>query len=268
MENTTNMRSGPRRARVLAITSGKGGVGKTSVCVNLAVAMARTGLRIVVVDVDLGLANTHILMGMKPQRTLSDYLEGRAHLPEIVQHHSSGAKFISGGSGIQEMANLDEGGRSRIVRAIQDLQPFCDVILLDTGAGASRSVTDFVALADHALVVTTSNFAAIADAYGIIKIMVQDGFNNPMHVIVNRARSPEEADQVFAKLNSCTQRFLNRDLNWLGLIPEDQSVESAVIRRSPYIDEFPDSVSTKYLMRLVRAMEPLAQAEASTATAR
>ena len=121
MDNLRAMTGGSKRAKILAITSGKGGVGKTSVCVNLAVAMARKGMRVVVVDVDLGLSNTHILVGLKPERTLCDYLEGRAHLAEIVQHHASGAKFLSGGSGIQEMANLDDGGRARIVRAIQDL---------------------------------------------------------------------------------------------------------------------------------------------------
>lgn len=257
---------GRTRAVVLAITSGKGGVGKTSLCVNLATALARTGRRTVVVDADLGLSNTHILAGLKPEKTLCDYLENRASLPEVIQHSASGVKFISGGSGIKEMANLDERGRDRIRDAVRDLRPYCDVILLDTGAGVSRAVTDFVALSDHTLVVTTANFAAIADAYGIIKVMVQDGYTNPMHLIVNRVRSPEEADQVWQKLKGCSERFLKHELNWLGLLPEDQNVEGAVVKRSPFCDAFPDTVASKYLKRIVAGLERYLPPVPSTAT--
>ncbi|MEZ5964385.1 MAG: MinD/ParA family protein [Planctomycetota bacterium] len=246
---------GRTKAVVLAVTSGKGGVGKTSLCVNLATALARTGRRTVVVDADLGLANTHILAGLKPDKTLCDYLENRASLPEVIQHGANGVKFISGGSGIKEMANLDEQGRERIRTAIRDLRPYCDIILLDTGAGVSRAVTDFVALSDHTLVVTTSNFAAIADAYGIIKVMVQEGYQNPMHLVVNRVRSPEEADQVWQKLKGCSERFLKHELNWLGLLPEDQNVEGAVVKRAPFCEAFPETVASKYLARIIAALE-------------
>jgi len=245
------------RATVFAVTSGKGGVGKTSLSVNLACEFSRRGYRTLIVDTDLGLANAHILAGIKPTRTLSDYIEGRAKLAEIIEEGPAKVKFISGGSGVKEMANLEGGGRKQILDAVEELRPFCDVIVLDTGAGVSKGVTDFVSMADHTIVVTTSNFAAIADAYGIIKVVVQDGYKNPMHCVVNRVRSPEEAEQVYLKLKGCTERFLGFDLNWLGLVPEDTAVETAVVERKPFCEAYPDSVVARYVRRAVASLERL-----------
>ncbi len=252
-------------AKIFAVTSGKGGVGKTSVAVSLAAEFASRGYRTIVVDADLGLANAHILAGLKPTKTLSDYLDGTAELAEIVVPGPAGVKFISGGSGVREMANLDAEDRQRILKAVQELRPYCDLILLDTAAGISHSVTDFVSISDHTILVTTSNFAAIADAYGIIKVMVQDGYQNAMHLIINRVRSPEEAEQVFKKLKGCTDRFLSFALNWLGLLPEDSCVEGAVLKRTPFCEAFPGSVATRYLKKLATALErylPVAQSKA------
>ena len=242
-------------AKIIAITSGKGGVGKTSLSVNLACELSRRGHRTIVVDTDLGLANAHILAGIKPKMTLSDYIEGKAELAEIIEDGPCQVKFISGGSGVQEMANLDDNGRARICVAIEELQPFCDIILLDTGAGVSKGVTDFITMAEQTILVTTSNFASIADAYGIVKVIVQDGYDRPIHAVVNRVRSPEEAEQVFLKLKGCTDRFLSFDLNWLGLLPEDSSVEGAVLKRTPFSEIFPGSVAARYLAKLVTALE-------------
>jgi flagellar biosynthesis protein FlhG len=244
-----------KKATIIAITSGKGGVGKTSLSVNLACEFSRRGYRTIVVDTDLGLANAHILAGIKPAKTLSDYISGTATLAEIIENGPCKVKFISGGSGVKEMANLDDNGRARICVAVEEMMEFCDVILLDTGAGVSKGVTDFVSIADHTILVTTSNFAAIADAYGIVKVVVQDGYTKPIHCVVNRVRSPEEAEQVFLKLKGCTERFLGFDLNWLGLMPEDSSVEGAVLKRAPFSEVFPNSVAARYLAKLVSNLE-------------
>lgn len=253
-KDASSARSG-NSAVVFAVTSGKGGVGKTSVSVNVACEFARRGFRTILVDTDLGLANAHILAGMKPEKTLSDYLSNEATLAQIVVDGPLGVKFISGGSGLKDMADLDDTGRARILQTISELKAFCDVIILDTGAGISRAVTDFVSISDHTIVVTTSNFAAIADAYGIIKVMVQEGYRSAMHLMVNRVRSPEEAEQVYKKLKGCTERFLSFDLNWLGLLPEDHSVEGAVLKRTPFCEAFPGSVATRYLKKIVTALE-------------
>ncbi len=255
MVDSNETTSGGNKASVFAITSGKGGVGKTSLAVNMAVEFSRRGYRTVLIDTDLGLANTHILAGIKPSRTLSDYVDGKATLPEIIENGPARVKFISGGSGVKEMANLDDSGRQRILQAVEELRPHCDVVLLDTGAGVANNVTDFVMLAEHTVLVTTSNFAAIADAYGIVKVLVQDGYRGTMHCVVNRVRSPEEAEQVFAKLRGCSERFLNFPLNWLGLMPEDTSVESAVTKRTPFCESFPNSVATRYVAKLVSGLE-------------
>lgn len=255
LESSDKGNSGASKATIFAVTSGKGGVGKTSVSVNIAVEFSRRGYRTILVDTDLGLANAHILAGIKPARTLSDYIEGRSDLPSIIETGPGKVKFISGGSGVKEMANLDDAGRRRILAAIEDLRGYCDLIILDTGAGVSKGVTDFVSVSDHTIVVTTSNFAAIADAYGIVKVMVQDGYRSAMHCVVNRVRSPEEAEQVFLKLKGCTERFLGFDLNWLGLLPEDNSVEGAVLKRQPFCEAFPNSVAARYLTKLVTALE-------------
>ncbi len=255
---TEKARNGSNDARegatVIAVTSGKCGVGKTSLSVNLACEFSRRGYRTTLVDADLGLANAHILAGMRPGKTLCDYVEGNAELSDILEEGPARVRFIAGGSGVKGMANLDEQGRRKALNAILELRPHCDVILVDTGAGVGNGVTDFVLAADHTVVVTTSNFAAIADAYGIIKVVVQDGYRNPIHCVVNRVRSPEEAEQVFAKIKGCTERFLNFDLNWLGLLPEDTSVESAVMKRLPFSEAFPSSVASKYLAKLVTSL--------------
>ena len=116
-------------------------------------------------------------------------------------------------------------------------------------------MTDFVSISDHTIVVTTSNFAAIADAYGIIKVVVQDGYKKALHLMINRVRSPEEGEQVYKKLKGCTERFLSFELNWLGLLPEDNSVEGAVLKRQPFCEAFPASVVTRYLKKLATALE-------------
>jgi flagellar biosynthesis protein FlhG len=128
------------------------------------------------------------------------------------------------------------------------------VIIVDTGAGVAKSVTDFVSIADHTIVVTTSNFAAIADAYGIVKVVVQDGYKRPIHCVVNRVRSPEEAEQVFMKLKGCADRFLGFELNWLGLLPEDNVVEGAVLKRAPFSEAFPGSAASRYLAKIVTSL--------------
>jgi flagellar biosynthesis protein FlhG len=255
VEQPNTLKKSAERAKIFAVTSGKGGVGKTSLSVNLACEFSRRGYRTIIIDADLGLANAHILAGIKPEKTLSDYISGNAELADIIVDGPCQVKFISGGSGVKDMANLDDNGRSQICVAVEDLAKFCDIIILDTGAGISKGVTDFVHLADQAVLVTTSNFAAIADAYGIVKVIVQDGFEKPIHTVVNRVRSPREAEQIFHQLKSCTERFLGFDLNWLGLLPEDSSVEGAVLKRAPFSEVFPGSAATRYLAKLVSGLE-------------
>ncbi len=251
-------------AQVLVVTSGKGGVGKTSVSVNLTTELASRGLRMMLVDADLGLANAHILLGTTPTQTLSEYLDGRADLNSILTPGPFGMKLISGGQGIQEMANLDETGRKQILNAIQDLRPYCDIVLIDTGAGVSRTVTDFFTIADHAIVVTNANFAAVANAYGVMKVIHQEGYSCPTHLVVNRAKSSEEAKQVYLKLKGCTQKFLESQVEWLGLVPEDAHVNQSVQKRTPFTQAFPNSIASEYVKKLADGVEVLLGRKAKT----
>ena len=164
VEQSNEPQASSKRATIFAVTSGKGGVGKTSLSVNVACEFSRRGYRTIIIDTDLGLANAHILAGIKPEKTLSDYIAGNAELADIIVDGPCQVKFISGGSGVKDMANLDDNGRAQICVAIEELTQFCDIILLDTGAGVSKGVTDFVCMSDQAVLVTTSNFAAIADS--------------------------------------------------------------------------------------------------------
>ena len=256
----------PPRATVFAVTSGKGGVGKTSIAVNLACEFSRRGLRTVLLDADLGLANAHILAGMRPTKTLCDYIDGTATLADIAEHGPAHVKFIAGGSGVQAMADIDAEKRQRLVGAVEDLRPFCDVVIVDTGAGVSSNVIDFLGAADHVILVTTSNFAAIADAYGIVKVSVQNGHKQPIHCVINRVRTPEEGEQVFAKLLACTKQLLGFDLNWLGVVPEDGCVEGAILKRAPFTEAYPGSVAARYLTKLVTAL--ISKVQKTTQTAR
>jgi len=244
-------------ARIIAVTSGKGGVGKTSFAVNLGTALAARERRVLLLDADLGLANAHILCGSRPEKTLSDYVEGRAEIAEIIAAGPGGLKMISGGSGVAEMANLGEAGREKIVQAVLGLDPWCDAIIVDTAAGISRSVTDFVRIADEAVVVCTPNFAAIADAYGIMKVVASEGFRGRMHLVVNRVLSMEEAEGVYKKLQGCTTRFLNLRIELLGYLPEDPVVNRAVQRRTPFLLAFPDAVASRYMGQLAEKLETL-----------
>jgi flagellar biosynthesis protein FlhG len=240
---------------ILVVTSGKGGVGKTSLSVSLAAELAARGKRVILCDADLGLANAHILLGVKPTMSLTQYVEEQAQLDQLMSDSAVGVKLISGGQGVEKMANLDAAGRRLVTDAIRDLRSYCDVLLIDTGAGISRMVTDFVALADLALIVTNANFAAVANAYGMIKVMVQSGHKAPMHVIVNRAHSTEEARQVFSKLNECAEQFLGVSVTWLGLVPEDPRVMQAVHRRAPFAILHPETVASQYLRQNVNRIE-------------
>jgi len=242
-------------AKIISVTSGKGGVGKTAFGVNLGTSLASKGHRVLFIDADLGLANAHILCGTKPAKTLSQYIEGRADIADIVLDGPGGMKLISGGSGVAEMANLDDKGRQKILQAVDSLRPWCDVIIIDTAAGISCSVTDFVKMSDEAVVVCTPNFAAIADAYGIMKVVTADGYAGKVRLVVNRVLAPEEASAVYKKLQGCTGRFLSLDLALLGYLPEDPSVNRAVQKRQPFLVAFPEAVVSKYMRQLAETVE-------------
>ena len=235
-------------SRIIAVSSGKGGVGKTNFTVNLAIYLQQQNKRVVVLDTDFGLANVEILFGVFPKYNLSDVLTNEKTITEILSDGPQGIKFVSAGSGIKEMANIEEKQVERLVNCITVLDSMFDVILIDTGAGASNAVVNFIKAATEAIIVTTPEPTAVTDAYSLIKTMCADrkegetDWNGPeLKLILNRVESHKEGDEIFEKLSRVTTRFLNVNLSYLGSLPDDSDLIKAVKKQQPVAVAFPNS---------------------------
>lgn len=225
------------RARVIAVASGKGGVGKTNIVVNLGLILARQGRRTLVFDADLGLANVDILMGLVPGHTITEVITGRRNLSEVVVSGPGGLLLIPGASGIQELADLDPATRNRLIGELEALAREVDVILVDSGAGISQAVFSFAAAAGEAIVVATPEPTSITDAYGLIKGLQR--LRVRVNLLVNRAISYTEGRQTAQRLQGACRRFLQLELPLLGIIPEDSHVGEAVRRQQPFCELYP-----------------------------
>jgi len=233
-------------SRVIAVTSGKGGVGKTNITVNLAIALARMGQRVLIFDADLGLANVDTVAGVEPVYTLQHALSNVCTLEEAVCDGPGGIKLISGGSGVLELVNLNEQRRRRIVRDLAKLEHLADWIFLDTGAGISRNVLSFVQAAAEVQVVTTPEPTAVCDAYATIKVACQRNSEVSFKLLVNMAASEREGMDVARNMAAVASEFLNTTVETLGIIPQDPALPRAVRLRRPVLLEAPKSpVSTR-----------------------
>jgi flagellar biosynthesis protein FlhG len=234
-----------RHARVIAVTSGKGGVGKTVVTVNLAITLAQMGQRVAIFDADLGLANVHILMGIKPRFNVRHMIEDNYKLEDIVTEGPEGIKVISGGQGVREMANLSAEQRRGILREIDRLEREVDVLIVDTGAGISENVLRFAAYADEVMVVTTPNIAAAADGYSIIKIILEMEPNSKIGLVANMAKNMYHSKNIFNRINSATRKYLRYPLGDLGYIVFDKHIEAASQSRRPMQLQYPNCEAAK-----------------------
>ncbi len=219
-------------ARVITITSGKGGVGKSNMAVNLAVQFTRRGKRVIIFDADFGLANVEVMFGTLPKYNLSDVIYGNMSISEIITEGPEGIGFISGGSGIVGLNDLTHDQLDGLVDKLSQLNTLADVLLIDTGAGVSESVMDFVLASPEVLLVSTPEPSSLTDSYSLIKAL----YKNPrfmkettnIYLVANRVTSEEEAKAVYEKLSSVVSRFLNGSLSYLGNVPMDASLERAV----------------------------------------
>lgn len=232
-----------RKARAIAITSGKGGVGKTSLTVNLAVCLSRLGLRIGILDGDLGLANVDLVLGITPEYNLSHVLYGEKRLDEIATVGPWGISVYAGGSGVSELANLSQWRLQRFVQSVSALDHELDVMLIDTGAGISRNVMSFLLACDEVIVVTTPELTAITDAYGVIKLLVTENPAAVVRLVVNMAKNEAEAEKVLQSLQAVLRQFLssNLTLQLLGHIPHDAAVSRAIQEQNPLVLAYPSS---------------------------
>ncbi len=242
---------GSNYARVIAITSGKGGVGKTSVVVNLAITIAQTGRKVAIFDADLGLANVHILMGVKPRFNLVHLIQNDFPLEEIITRGPLGIQIISGGQGIRELANLTDEQRRVLLRQLDKLEQEVDVLLVDTGAGISENVLRFATFADEVIAVTTPNIAANADCFSIIKILLEMEPNSKIGLITNMVSDRYEAKNVFNKIQAATRKVLNYELNDLGYLVNSEQMRVATEQRVPVVFAYPHAEITRNFRNIV-----------------
>ncbi|MDW7651475.1 MAG: MinD/ParA family protein [Bacillota bacterium] len=225
--------------RVITVTSGKGGVGKTNLVVNLAIALSRMGKKVAVMDADLGLANVDIILGLLPLYNLGDVVRGTKTLDEIIVRGPEGMKIIPGGSGLAELADLVPEQRNRLLDSMMGLENMADILLIDTGAGLSRSVLSFVSAADEVVVITTPEPTAITDAYGIIKVVAKYKIHQQVKLVVNQVRDCREGENIAERFAEVSRKFLHVDVNFLGQICSDLQVVHAVKQQQPFITLYP-----------------------------
>lgn len=253
-----------QRARVLAVTSGKGGVGKTSTSVNLAITLAQYGGRVVLLDADLGLANVEVLMGLTSIYNLEHVIDGQKRLTEILVKAPGGIELIPGSSGLSQMADLSSTGRQRLLDGVEELQAETDFIIIDTMAGISHNAVSFAAAADEVLLVTTPEPSAIVDAYAMLKTLHNARRDAVIRLIVNMVGSQPQAKAVATKLANVSQQYLGRNLSYLGCLPRDPHVSQAVMQSRPFTLLYPNAPVTKYLQVLAsRLMHQEVSAEPS-----
>lgn len=221
--------------RVVTVASGKGGVGKTSVVVNLAIALSRAGKRVMVLDADLGMANVDIMLGIIPRYTLYDVFRGRKTLREIILNGPEKISVIPGGSGIHELANIGLSERDFLISQLKDFAKEVDFLLIDSGAGVSRNVLGFISAADDVIVVVTPEPTSITDAYGVIKILSKFKLHEKAYIVINRASDVKEARDTVRKLENVVNRFLDIRLNCLGFISDDSTVGKSVKEQKPFM---------------------------------
>lgn len=229
----------PAGAMIIAITSGKGGVGKTNIATNLSLCMAAENQRVILMDADLGLGNLDVLMNLNSRYNLSHVVAGQRTLEEITQIGPCGVEVVCGGSGIESLANLGTFQRQRLIDELDRMQERSDVIIIDTGAGIHSSVMGFCLAADHTLVVTTPEPTAMTDAYAMIKVLASNNYAGRISLLVNMALSLAEGKKVYRQIADVAGRFLNVPVYEAGVLCRDENLPQAVRRREPVVSAFP-----------------------------
>ncbi|QCX32335.1 MinD/ParA family protein [Caloramator sp. E03] len=224
--------------KVIAISSGKGGVGKTNVAINLGIALSKRGLKVTILDADFGMANVDILFGIKTKYTIYDILYNNKTIDDVYALTDEGVKIIPGGSGISGLFELNDEKRKIIVNEFSKIQD-TDILIIDMGAGLSKTSLTLLEFADEIIVVTNPEPSALTDAYSLIKILINEGIKSNIGIIVNRTRNIIEGRDTFDKLFKTVKAFLGREVKYLGYIVEDSKVRLAVKEQRPFISLYP-----------------------------
>lgn len=247
-------------ARVLTVTSGKGGVGKSSISINLAIWLARAGKRVVIFDADFGLANIEVMLGIRPQYNLADLMFRGKELKDIITPGPENVNFISGGSGIQELARMNRDQVLYLTRKLVELDELADYIIIDTGAGIADNVLEFVAASEEVLLVATPEPTSITDAYALLKALNRKADfsqrNTAIKMIANRVKNPEDGKNLYENMNTVVGKFLNLSLQYMGAVPQDDQISRAVMKQKPISLINPSAPSAQAIQQLANQLLP------------
>lgn len=225
--------------KVITVSSGKGGVGKTSFVVNLATSFASRGLNVCILDADFGMANVDIMFGCLSKYSIYDVLTDNKKLSEVIVKTEDGVNIIPGGSGLKKIFNIDDESKNKLFESLDELSNI-DILIIDTGAGASDNVLKFIEIADEVIIITNSEPTALTDAYSLIKIISLNEINQNISIVINRVKNKNEAEETFNKINYTVRNFLGKNLNFLGYLIEDNRVGQAIKKQIPYFREYPN----------------------------
>ncbi len=247
-----------KSVRTITIASGKGGVGKTNVVANLAIALRKMGKEVLILDADLGLSNVDILLQLAPRYNIQHVIRGEKRLRDVIVEGPHGIKVLPASSGVQELTHLDAFQRMRLLEEFEEYDGDIDILLIDTSAGISENVAFFCIASREIVIVTSPEPTALTDAYALIKVLFTRYQEKDFRVLVNSARNSADAKEVYRKLAVAADRFLNVSLDYLGYLPYDKSVHEAVRAQKPFVDMFPGGPASLALGELAsRFTEPV-----------
>ncbi|MBK7171113.1 MAG: MinD/ParA family protein [Gammaproteobacteria bacterium] len=253
--NSEQQRPQPTRARVIAITSGKGGVGKTNITTNLAISLARQGKRVCIFDADTGLANINILLGLTPQHTLEDFLEGSLPLEDILMEGPRGVRIVPGASGIAEYADLDRHRQQTLLNGLRRIEDQFDYLLIDTAAGISDAVIQFVLATELAILVVSPDPTSLTDSFALTRVLKRNEYAGRIEVLVNMAESQDAAQRVYQRFSQAVSKYLQLDLKWFGYVSADRAVVSAIRLQHPVVLMQPDAPASQCFERLASHLQ-------------
>lgn len=246
-------------ARVITVTSGKGGVGKSNTSINLALQFRKMGKKVIILDADFGLANVEVMFGVIPKYNMGDLIFNGMDIKDIITEGPEGVGFISGGSGIAKLVNLDKDQVKNLVGKLSQLEEFADVIIVDTGAGISPAVMEFILASPETVLVTTPEPTSITDSYALLKALsMTDSYDssvNKVKMLANRVSNEKEGRNLYEKLNSVVTKFLNIKMEYLGHVVYDDNMTKAVMSQKPVTIMYPHSPASRCYENIVSTLE-------------